>query len=104
MGGEGGSKTEQVSSSYPEGAPSSSYTRHSKDVSSKNLVKFGSDSIVMPLPMPSDELQKPPVNMDGFELLPTNDISQQLLNLLNRCRDVVNNLTAELGYVPYHSI
>ncbi|XP_047978244.1 PWWP domain-containing protein 1-like [Salvia hispanica] len=104
LGGEGGSKTEQVSSSYPEGAPSSSYTRHSKDVSSKNLVKFGSDSIVMPLPMPSDELQKPPVNMDGFELLPTNDISQQLLNLLNRCRDVVNNLTAELGYVPYHSI
>ncbi|KAL1546023.1 DNA (cytosine-5-)-methyltransferase [Salvia divinorum] len=106
LGGEGGSKTEQVSSSYPEGAPPSSYSRHSTDVTSKNLAKFGPESIVTPLlmPMPSDELQKPPVNMDGVELLHTNDISQQLLNLLSRCRDVVNNLTGALGYVPYHSL
>ncbi|XP_057778173.1 PWWP domain-containing protein 1-like isoform X2 [Salvia miltiorrhiza] len=111
LGGEGGSKTEQVSSSYPEGAPSSSYTTtHSTDVTSKNLPKFGPECIVTPLPMPSPspspshQLQKHPVDVGGVELLPKNDISQQLLNLLSRCRDVVNNLTGALGYVPYHSL
>ncbi|KAL6565487.1 hypothetical protein OROHE_004542 [Orobanche hederae] len=34
----------------------------------------------------------------------TKDISQQLLNLLNRCSDVVNNMTVVLGYMPYHAL
>ncbi|KAG6427303.1 hypothetical protein SASPL_111545 [Salvia splendens] len=104
LGGEGGSKTELVSSSYPVGEPSSSYTTHSTDVTSKNLPKFGPESIITPSSSPSHQLQKAPVNMGGAELLPKNDISQQLLNLLSRCRDVVNNLTGALGYVPYHSL
>ncbi|XP_047959955.1 PWWP domain-containing protein 1 [Salvia hispanica] len=104
LGGEGGSKTELVSSSYPVAEPSSSYTTHSTDVTSKNLPKFGPESIIMPSSSPSHQLQKAPVNMGGAELLPKNDISQQLLNLLSRCRDVVNNLTGALGYVPYHSL
>ncbi|KAL1549590.1 DNA (cytosine-5-)-methyltransferase [Salvia divinorum] len=105
LGGEGGSKTELVSSSYPVGEPSPSYTTtHSTDVTSKNLAKFAPESIVTPSSSPSHQLQKAPVNMGGVELLPKNDISQQLLNLLSRCRDVVNNLTGALGYVPYHSL
>ncbi|KAG6430342.1 hypothetical protein SASPL_108407 [Salvia splendens] len=75
-----------------------------RDVTSKNLPKFGPESIITPSSSPSHQLQKAPVNMGGAELLPKNDISQQLLNLLSRCRDVVNNLTGALGYVPYHSL
>lgn len=94
LGGEGGSKSEQVSS----------YAAHSTDVTSKNLPKFAPDSIVKPSAS-HQQLQKPAVNMGGgVEELPKNDISQQLLNLLSRCRDVVNNLTGAFGYVPYHSL
>ncbi|XWS24867.1 hypothetical protein CRYUN_Cryun27aG0021800 [Craigia yunnanensis] len=32
------------------------------------------------------------------------DISQQMLSLLTRCNDVVNNVTGLLGYVPYHPL
>ena len=32
------------------------------------------------------------------------DISQQMLSLLTRCNDVVNNLSAALGCVPYHPL
>ncbi|KAH6805803.1 Tudor/PWWP/MBT superfamily protein [Perilla frutescens var. frutescens] len=74
LGGEGGSNAEQASSNA-EGA--SSYTHSTDHVT---------------------------INMPGAELLPKNDISQQLLNLLTRCRDVVNNLTGAFGYVPYHSL
>ncbi|XP_022893608.1 uncharacterized protein LOC111408071 [Olea europaea var. sylvestris] len=38
-------------------------------------------------------------------IIPTNiDISQQMLNLLIKCNDVVTNLRVILGYVPYHSL
>lgn len=106
LGGEGGSKGEE-GSSYPE-------THSSTDVSSKNLAKLSPESIVTPLPV-HHQLQKIPVNMAGVGVeqlprslnaipTPKNDISQQLLNLLTRCRDVVNNLTGAFGYVPYHSL
>ncbi|KAL4333872.1 hypothetical protein GQ457_07G020220 [Hibiscus cannabinus] len=32
------------------------------------------------------------------------DISQQMLNLLTKCNDVVTNVTSMLGYVPYHPL
>ncbi|KAI3448599.1 hypothetical protein Pfo_005264 [Paulownia fortunei] len=112
LGGEGSTKTEHLSS-FPEGA---SYT-HSMDVSIKNLPKFIPQSVFTPLP--THQFQKFPINMPAAEQLPrsfnapptqqmpsapTKDISQQLLNLLTRCSDVVNNLTGVLGYVPYHSL
>ncbi|XP_019418957.1 PREDICTED: uncharacterized protein LOC109329679 isoform X2 [Lupinus angustifolius] len=34
----------------------------------------------------------------------TVDISQQMISLLMRCNDVVNNLSGFLGYVPYHQL
>ncbi|KAL8545588.1 hypothetical protein ACS0TY_005646 [Phlomoides rotata] len=33
-----------------------------------------------------------------------NDISKQMLNLLTRCNEVVNNLRATWGYMPYHPL
>ncbi|XP_021742543.1 uncharacterized protein LOC110708661 isoform X2 [Chenopodium quinoa] len=35
---------------------------------------------------------------------PTRDISQQMMNLLTRCHDVVTNVKSMLGYVPYHPL
>lgn len=32
------------------------------------------------------------------------DISQQMMNLLTRCHDLVTNLKSVLGYVPYHPL
>ncbi|KAK1351986.1 PWWP domain-containing protein [Heracleum sosnowskyi] len=32
------------------------------------------------------------------------DISEQMINLLTKCNDIVNNVTAFLGYVPYHPL
>ncbi|KAL3538127.1 hypothetical protein ACH5RR_001493 [Cinchona calisaya] len=37
--------------------------------------------------------------------MPTHiDISQQMISLLTKCKDVVNDLTGVLGYVPYHPL
>ncbi|GAB2218714.1 hypothetical protein Drorol1_Dr00001943 [Drosera rotundifolia] len=35
---------------------------------------------------------------------PSVDISQQMMNLLLRCNDIVTNVTSTLGYVPYHPL
>lgn len=91
--GEGSSKSEQVSSSY---------SMMDLATSSK-LPNFVPHSIVSS-PLPS---QKFPTNMFSTTPAPDapkNDISQQLLNLLTRCNDVVDNLTGVLGYVPYHPL
>ncbi|CAM8931157.1 unnamed protein product [Rhodiola kirilowii] len=32
------------------------------------------------------------------------DISQQMISMLTRCNEVVTNIKAHLGYVPYHSL
>ncbi|KAK6143924.1 hypothetical protein DH2020_024272 [Rehmannia glutinosa] len=99
----GSTKTEQVS----------------MDVSNKNLPKFipQSSSGFTTTPSPTHQFQKFPNNMPSAEILlprsfnvpqptqqPTKDISKQLLNLLTRCSDVVNNVTGVLGYTPYHSL
>lgn len=90
--------------SFPEATSSSSY---SVDANSKNLSKF----IVPPPPTPFHKL---PINMTeqaSTRLYPphtrphlNNDISQEMLNLLNKCSDVVSNLTRVLGYVPYRAL
>ncbi|PIN26992.1 Histone-lysine N-methyltransferase [Handroanthus impetiginosus] len=112
LGGEGSSniKTEQlVSSSFTE-VPSSSYTTHSMDISSKNSPKFIPQSNVPTTTTAHTQhhlqFQKYPIDtpIATAQQMPTNDISQQLLNLLTRCSDVVNNLTGVLGYVPYHPL
>lgn len=35
---------------------------------------------------------------------PNIDISEQMINLLTKCNDIVNNVAAFLGYVPYHPL
>ncbi|KAL2231205.1 UNVERIFIED_CONTAM: hypothetical protein Sindi_1714900 [Sesamum indicum] len=108
LGGEGSTKTEQLSS-FPEGT--SSYA-HSMDSVSKNLPTFVPQSTVTPLP--AHQFQNFPINMPTAEppprslnappATPTNDISQQFLSLLIRCKEVVTNLTEVLGYAPYHAL
>ncbi|KAK7258891.1 hypothetical protein RIF29_24480 [Crotalaria pallida] len=44
------------------------------------------------------------INTTTIATAPTIDISQQMLSLLTRCNDVVNNLRSLFGYVPYHSL
>uniref|UniRef100_A0A803R5A8 PWWP domain-containing protein n=3 Tax=Cannabis sativa TaxID=3483 RepID=A0A803R5A8_CANSA len=51
-----------------------------------------------PIAPPQPQLQPPP------HPPPAIDISQQMLNLLTRCNDVVTNVTSLLGYVPYHPL
>ncbi|KAI3445352.1 hypothetical protein Pfo_002017 [Paulownia fortunei] len=101
--------------SLPEGASSI----HSVDISSKILPKFNPQSSntlapfshfhKFPVSMASSEHGPRPFNAAPFTQQmsgapPINDISQQMLNLLTRCNDVVNNLTNVLGYVPYHPL
>ncbi|XP_012847413.1 PREDICTED: uncharacterized protein LOC105967358 [Erythranthe guttata] len=112
LGGDKSSKTEQVSSfaeadsSSSTTSASASYTTHSMDLSSKNLPKFNAPTLPntttshRQIHPHHHQFQKIPINIP----LATNDISQELLNLLTRCSDVVNNLTGALGYVPYHSL
>lgn len=121
LGGEESAKTEHVSS-FAEAGSSSSYTHsHSMDIGSKILPNFIPQPIVAPPPPPPPlpttstthhhhhHIPKMPINMplsqpQQMPSAPKNDISQQLLVLLTRCSDVVNNLTGVLGYVPYHSL
>ncbi|KHN20237.1 hypothetical protein glysoja_023800 [Glycine soja] len=44
------------------------------------------------------------INATASATAPTVDISQQMISLLTRCNDIVNNLTSLLGYVPYHPL
>lgn len=100
----GNKNVDNYVASFPEATSSSSY---SVDVNSKNLSKF----IVPPPPTPFHKL---PINMTeqgSARLYPphtrphlNNDISQEMLNLLNKCSDVVTNLTRVLGYVPYRAL
>ncbi|KAL2941000.1 putative oxidoreductase GLYR1 [Bienertia sinuspersici] len=69
------------------------YHHHMVELSPKiNL--HDNQRVVPPLPLP--ENQAPPQ--------PTRDISQQMMNLLTRCHDVVTNVKSVLGYVPYHPL
>lgn len=56
----------------------------------------------------TSSFQKFPYSEQGSRGPPTpqmnNDISKQMLNLLTRCNEVVNNLRATWGYMPYHPL
>lgn len=80
-------------------------------VNSKNFQK----STVLPplLPLPpkfhnNGPHQTPSSDPPSAEILtrsrPSVDISQQMISLLNRCNEVVADLTGTLGYVPYHPL
>lgn len=104
------------------GAPSSSTSTTSvaMDFNSRNFQK-----VIPQTPSPTTTLQLPPQfakalpplnNSHHSEMAPRNthtaappsaptiDISQQMLSLLTRCSDVVNNVSGLLGYVPYHPL
>ncbi|KAF3454513.1 hypothetical protein FNV43_RR04961 [Rhamnella rubrinervis] len=105
------------------GAPPSSSTSTTSvamDFNSRNFQK-----VIPPTPSPTTTLQLPPQfakapsplnNSHHSEMAPRNthtaappsaptiDISQQMLSLLTRCNDVVNNVSGLLGYVPYHPL
>ncbi|KAK6159889.1 hypothetical protein DH2020_003270 [Rehmannia glutinosa] len=85
---------------------------HSVDISSKILPKLNPQSS-NPIASSSGQFQKSHLNTPSSSEqglakqmpgAPINDISQQMLNLLMRCNDVVNNLTSVLGYMPYHTL
>ncbi|KAL6514898.1 hypothetical protein OROGR_020477 [Orobanche gracilis] len=131
VGGErsSSSKVHEQLSSFQMALGASHNNEHcSMDASSsiKDLPKFSSHSShVTHLPTTTTtithhQFQNFPNNMSTTEILPTSfnitpptqqtpdastkDISQQLLNLLNRCSDVVDNMTVVLGYMPYHAL
>lgn len=89
--------------------PHGDSSMQSVDSSSKILPKFDTfapSSIQLPpISLPSSEqgarLVNPP---PAPQTSGANDISQQMLNLLMRCNDVVNNLSAALGCMPYHPL
>ncbi|KAH6794218.1 Tudor/PWWP/MBT superfamily protein [Perilla frutescens var. hirtella] len=98
--------------SFPQGDSSSSSSMQSVDSSSKILPKLDTFA-----PSPSPFQQLPPVSSPSSEqggrpvnpppapqTSSANDISQQMLNLLMRCDDVVSNLRAALGCMPYHPL
>lgn len=112
LGGEGSSKTIADDGTHSHGLNYNTEKIHM-------VVPPSSSSF---LPLPSIQFPKAPNNYQHTEILsrnvqnfsspaampmpgPTNiDITQQMLSLLTRCKDVVNNLTGVLGYVPYHPL
>ncbi|XP_062084790.1 PWWP domain-containing protein 1-like [Humulus lupulus] len=79
----------------------------------QKVVPSPSPSSILPLPQfakaPLNNLRHPDMMAPRNTPIappppPTIDISQQMLNLLTRCNDVVTNVTSLLGYVPYHPL
>ncbi|KAK9292610.1 hypothetical protein L1049_020585 [Liquidambar formosana] len=128
LGGEESSRGEQLmvgnrnnfnnnATSFADGGASSV----AMDFNTMNFQKVIPPSPLPILPLPS-QFSKPPQNMHYTEVAPpprntynyapiaptstatTIDISQQMLNLLTRCNDVVTNVQSILGYVPYHPL
>ncbi|XP_030534679.1 PWWP domain-containing protein 1 isoform X1 [Rhodamnia argentea] len=99
------------------GASLSSSSSLAMVYNSKNFQRAVSSSPLPPL-LPFPPLAKPqlPNNNASLptEIAPSSrsaptfnvtvDISQQMISLLTRCNDVVNNLSGLLGYVPYHPL
>lgn len=102
-------------------------TSHAIDFNSKNFQNITSSPLLPLLPTPTTgafQLPGPPQsnlqyteeaprinhnrNIPTADLITTStpqiDISEQMMNLLTECNDIVNNVTAFLGYVPYHPL
>ncbi|KAG4983411.1 hypothetical protein JHK84_028500 [Glycine max] len=127
LGGEESSRGEQLmvgnrnsfnSVSFADGGAPSSVAM---DFNSKNVQKAISQPPLPNTPPPPTQFTKilqhnlhnsemAPRNTPNFinatasATAPTVDISQQMISLLTRCNDIVNNLTSLLGYVPYHPL
>ncbi|KAL8117067.1 PWWP domain-containing protein 1-like [Apium graveolens] len=109
---------------FSEGGTS---TSHAIDFSSKNFQNITSSPLPPLLPTPTTgafQFPGPPqsnfqytveaprtnhnCNIPTADLITTStpciDISEQMMNLLTECNDIVNNVTAFLGYVPYHPL
>lgn len=102
-------------------------TSHAIDLNSKNVQNITSSPLPPRLPTtitgafqfpgpPQSNLQyteEAPRTNQNFNIptadlitpsTPYIDISEQMINLLTKCNDIVNNVTAFLGYVPYHPL
>ncbi|KAE8668478.1 autophagy-related protein 18a-like [Hibiscus syriacus] len=73
----------QSSFSFPVNPPISQFGKATTEVAPGNL---------------NTQITTPPASTTSM------DISQQMLNLLTKCNDVVTNVTSMLGYVPYHPL
>ncbi|GMI90560.1 PWWP domain protein 1 [Hibiscus trionum] len=76
----------QSSSSFPVNAPISQFGKAPAEVAPRNAQNL------------NNQTTTPPASTTSM------DISQQMLNLLTKCNDVVTNVTSMLGYVPYHPL
>ncbi|XP_027160302.1 uncharacterized protein LOC113761489 [Coffea eugenioides] len=95
----------------------------SDDAATSHGLNYNSEKIhtvIPPPPPPPSILPVAPNKFHHTELVPRNvqsfsmpavqpmpthiDISQQMISLLAKCKDVVNNVTGTLGYVPYHPL
>lgn len=103
----------EVSGSFADLPSSSSTTSTGLGlvVNSKNFQKSTVLPSLLPLPPKFHNNvihQTPSRGPPGAEVStrswPAVDISQQMITLLNRCNEVVGNLTGVLGYVPYHPL
>ncbi|XP_057792006.1 PWWP domain-containing protein 1-like [Salvia miltiorrhiza] len=94
--------------SFPEGASSSSPSS-SIHSTSKILPKINpqpTNTLTPPFQQPEQGVRPPPPEQGvrpAAAATPA-DISQQMLSLLTRCSDVVNNLSAAYGCVPYYPL
>ncbi|KAK8474371.1 hypothetical protein V6N13_012471 [Hibiscus sabdariffa] len=76
----------QSSSSFPVNNPISQFGKGPAEVAPRNSQNLNTQTTT------------PPASTTSM------DISQQMLNLLTKCNDVVTNVTSMLGYVPYHPL
>ncbi|KNA15137.1 hypothetical protein SOVF_100940 [Spinacia oleracea] len=127
-GGVEGQKMESrnlmLSSSY-EGPSSSSSSSIAMDVSNNQRFTVSSHPLQPPVLPHPPQFIRAPINHLHHHMIelsprnnlhdnprlenqappqPTRDVSQQMMDLLTRCHDVVTNVKSMLGYVPYHSL
>ncbi|KAE8682226.1 autophagy-related protein 18a-like [Hibiscus syriacus] len=76
----------QSLSSFPVNPPISQFEKAPSEVAPRNAHNLNTQTTT------------PPASNTSM------DISQQMLNLLTKCNDVVTNVTSMLGYVPYHPL
>ncbi|WOG84363.1 hypothetical protein DCAR_0103546 [Daucus carota subsp. sativus] len=117
-----GNKNINNNAVFVDGGASSSTSHPGMDFNSKNIVIPPPPLPMLPIPTAAQFL-RPPNYLPFTELVSRNphnynvmipplvtppspkiDISLQMLGLLHKCNDVVNKLTAFLGYLPLHPL
>ncbi|KAL1831949.1 hypothetical protein ACET3Z_001600 [Daucus carota] len=109
---------------FADGGTSTSHAMHSKSKNFQNITSFPLPPLpptpttgTHQLPQPQESnlqytKESPKTNHNSniptadpmTPSTPNVDISEQMINLLTECSQVVNNLVAFLGYVPYHPL